>query len=185
MARKRSIDTLPPEVRRWLERALAEANFTGYQQLETLLRDKGFTISKSAIHRYGKALERRLSAVRASTEAAKLLADASPDDQDARSGALTAMIQTELFEVMVNLQAATADDVDPIERAKMLSAVAKNIATLTRSSVNLKRYQADAEQRARRALLEEQREKLAAIGTQGGVSVEALRDIREALGIRA
>ncbi len=143
MARRRSIDDLPAHVRQWLDRALGESGFSGYQQLETLLREKGFVISKSAIHRYGQKIERRLAAIKASTEAARMLDDAAPDDRDARSGAITAMIQTELFESLVNLQEATESEIDPAERLKLLSAAAKNIATLTRSSVNLKRFQMD------------------------------------------
>ena len=53
MARRSSIDGLPEEVRRWLERALAENNFSGYVALEDMLRERGYSISKSAIHRYG------------------------------------------------------------------------------------------------------------------------------------
>ena len=36
MGRRSSIDSLPKEVRRWLERALTENNFTGYAELESL-----------------------------------------------------------------------------------------------------------------------------------------------------
>jgi len=183
MARRSSIDGLPEEVRRWLGRALSDSSFGGYQQLEDLLRERGFSISKSAIHRYGQKLERRLAAIKASTEAAKLMADASPDDRDARSEGLTALIQTELFETIINLQEATEEGLDPAERVKMLSNAAKNIATLTRSSIGLKRYQAEAEARARAALLEEQRAKLDAMGNKGGVTEGAKMAIREILGI--
>ncbi len=148
MARRSAIDGLPEEVRRWLDRALSSKGFAQYQLLEQLLRDKGYSVSKSAIHRYGQKLERRLAAIKASTEAAKLLADASPDDQDTRSEALTALIQTELFETIINLQEASEGDLDPADRVKMLSNAAKNIATLTRSSVNLKRFQVEARKEA-------------------------------------
>jgi len=47
MARRSSIDGLPEDVRRWLERALAESNFSGYQALEEMLREKGYQIGKS------------------------------------------------------------------------------------------------------------------------------------------
>ena len=39
MARRSSIDGLPEDVRRWLERALAESNFSGYQALEEMRRE--------------------------------------------------------------------------------------------------------------------------------------------------
>jgi len=184
MARRSSIDDLPEAARRWLDRALTDGNFSGYQQLEELLRVKGFAISKSSIHRYGQKIERRLAAIRASTEASRLLADASPDDKDVRSEALTALIQTELFDTIVNLQEATDEDLDPAMRVKMLSGAARNIATLTRSSVNLKRFQAEAEERGRQALLDEQRAKLEAIGNKGGVTEDTRKAIRDVLGIR-
>ncbi|SDH93431.1 DUF3486 family protein [Roseospirillum parvum] len=185
MGRRSSIEGLPDEVRAWLDRALATENFSGYQQLEALLRERGYAISKSAIHRYGQKLDRRLAAIRASTEAARLLADSSPDDKDVRSEALTALIQSELFETIVNLQEASEEEIDPADRVKLLSGAAKNIATLTRASVNLKKFQAEAEERARKALLEEQRAKLAEMGADGVVTDDTMAAIRRKLGIEA
>lgn len=176
MPRRPKIETnLPDDVRRWLDRALADGNFSGYERLEELLRERGYMISKSALHRYGTKLERRLSAVKSATEAAKLMADAAPDDQDARSGAITAMVQVELFEALVNLQEATDEEVDPVERTKMLSIAAKNIATLSRSSVNLKRYQAEANQRAAEAAVKAAEKAISA----GGDKAAMLKRIRE------
>lgn len=184
MARRSSIENLPDDVRRWLDRALSAKGFAEYQVLERHLRDKGHDISKSAIHRYGQKLERRLAAIKASTEAAKLIAEVTPDDKDARSEALTSIIQTELFEALVNLQEASDEKIDPAERIAMLSSAAKNIATLSRSSVNLKRFQAEAEERGRQKLLEEQRAALAAMDNKAGVTEATKQAIREALGIR-
>jgi hypothetical protein len=96
MARQSSITTLPEEVRRWLERALTEQNFSGYEALEAMMREKGFAISKSAIHRYGQKIERRFAAIKASTEAARMLTEGAADDQDARSEAVIALVQTEM-----------------------------------------------------------------------------------------
>lgn len=142
MPRREAIGTLPDDVRTWLDKTLIKGNFSGYELLEDALRDRGFQISKSAIHRYGKKFERRLAAIKASTEAARMLTEGASDDQDARSEAVIALVQTELFETIVNLQEATEEDIDPVERVKLLSSAAKNIATLSRASVNLKQYQA-------------------------------------------
>ena len=49
MGRQSSITALPNDVRDWLNQALAENNFTGYEALESLLRDRGYAISKSAM----------------------------------------------------------------------------------------------------------------------------------------
>jgi hypothetical protein len=189
MGRKSSITRLPLEVKAYIEAMLA----TGAQTLDELIADlqerypgeahAGNLPSRSAIGRYGLKLERRLSAIKASTEAARMIQAHAGDNQDARSEALTALVQTELFEAILNLQEADDPDLDPGERVGMLSAAAKNIATLTRSSVNLKKFQAEVEESTRKKLLEEQRAKLDAMGSKGGVTEDTKKAIREALGI--
>ena len=141
MARKSSVITLPDDARRWLERALLDGKH-GFVELESLLAERGFTISKSAIHRYGQKITKRFEAIKASTEAARMLTEGAPDDQDARSEAVIALVQTEIFEAMISLQEAD-NETDPAKRIGILSAAAKNIATLTRASVSLKRFQQD------------------------------------------
>lgn len=142
MPKRDAVSTLPAEIRAWLDRSLMQGNFSGYELLEAALKERGFQISKSAIHRYGQKFERRLGAIKASTEAARMLTEGASDDQDARSEAVIALVQTELFESIVNLQEASEEDVDPSDRIALLSKAAKNIATLSRASVNLKQYQA-------------------------------------------
>lgn len=179
MARRSTIDKLPEEVRRWLERALTESGFSGYAELEALMRDKGYLISKSAIHRYGQKIERRFGAIRAATEAARMLTEGAADDQDARSEAVIALIQTELFESIVQLQEAEDGEIDPQDRVALLSKVAKNVATLSRASVNLKKFQQEVRAKAEAAA--SNAEKIARKGGLSAESVQALR--REILGI--
>ena len=179
MARRNSVGQLPQPVREWLDKSLVEGNFSGYQLLEEALRDKGFAISKSAIHRYGQKLERRFAAIKASTDAARLLTEGAADDQDARSEAVIALVQTELFESIVNLQEATDEDTDPAERIGLLSSAAKNIATLSRASVNQKKFRLEVQARAEAAAANV--EKIAKKGGLSSESVEQLR--REILGI--
>ncbi len=187
MARKSAVTRLPPEVKTYIEAMLA----TGAQTLDELIADlrerfpaeaqAGELPSRSALHRYGSKLDRRLSAIRASTEAAKLIQAQAGDDQDARSEALTALVQTELFEAILMLQEADDEEADPGERVGMLSAAAKNIATLTRSSIGLKTFQAQARARAKAAA-----ETVDKIAKSGGLSGDAAEQIRrEILGIAA
>ena len=164
MGRKSTIDRMTPEVKAYIQAMLA----TGSQTLDELIADlqqrfpaeasAGELPSRSALHRYGAKLDRRLAAIRASTEAAKIIQAHAGDDKDARSEALTAMVQTELFEAILELQEAIEGEdekVDPATRVELLSKAAKNIATLTRSSVNLKEFQAKVEERARKRAFEE------------------------------
>jgi len=186
MARKSTVQRLPDQVRRHIEKRLAEGALT-LDELIAELRElfpqeagAGKLPSRSAMHRYGQKLERRLTAIQASTEAARMIREHAGDSQDARSEALTALVQTELFEAILQLQEADDPNLDPGDRVGMLSKAAKNIATLTRSSVNLKKFQAETEEAARKALLDEQRAKLDELGKSGEVPPEVLAKVIKA-----
>lgn len=179
MARRNSVAQLPKPVRDWLDQALLAGNFSGYQALEDALRERGCTVSKSAIHRYGQKIERRFAAIKASTEAARMLTEGAADDQDARSEAVIALVQTELFESIVNLQEASDEDIDPTERIALLSSAAKNIATLSRASVNLKKFQNEV-----RSKVEAAAAAVDKVVKNGGLSDDAADAIRrQILGI--
>lgn len=191
MGRKSSVDRMTPEVKAYIQAMLA----TGGQTLDELIADlqerfpveasNGDLPSRSALHRYGSKLDRRLNAIRASTEAARLIRQHAGDDEDARSEALVAMVQTELFDAILLLQEADDPEADPGERVTLLSKAAKNIATLTRSSINLKQFQAKVAAEAREALLVEQKGNLEKIAKQQGMS-QAQVDfwIKDFLGVR-
>jgi hypothetical protein len=179
MAKRAKIEGMPEDTRRWLERALIDNGFSGYRELEELLKGKGFVISKSAIQRYGQKIERRFAAIKASTEAARMLTEGAADDQDVRSEAVIALVQTELFEAIINMQEASEEDVSMEDRVGILSTAAKNIATLARASVTLKKFQADVRTKAAAAA-----EEVAKVVQQGGLSSEAVDNIRrQILGI--
>ncbi|MBN0430180.1 DUF3486 family protein [Pseudomonas aeruginosa] len=187
MWRKSSISRLPDQVRAYIEGRLADGRMT----LDELIADlqaqfpsqaeAGELPSRAAVHRYGQKLERRLAAIRASTEAAKLIRAQAGDDLDARSEALTAMIQSELFESIISLQEACDEEMDPADRVGLLASAAKNIATLTRSSVTLKKFQADAEQRGREKQLQEQEQRLEEMRGSDGMSEQLEQRIRDIL----
>ena len=138
---------MPPDVRKWLEKTLVKRGFSGYKELESLMKEKGFNISHGAIHRHGQKLERKLAALKASTEAAKLIAESAPDDADHRSAAVISLVQTELFEALLNLQEAEDDSVDASERIKLLSNAARAIAQASQASVNQKKWENEVRQK--------------------------------------
>lgn len=194
MGRKSTVARLPAEVKAYIEAMLA----TGAQTLDEMIADlqarfpaearAGELPSRSALHRYGGKLDRRLAAIKASTEAAMLIRKHAGDKEDARSEALTSLVQTELFEAILSLQAADepgedGQPMEPAERISLLSEAAKHIATLTRSSVTLKQFQAKAEEAGRRKLLEEQKAALDAVAAKPGVTPQTVDEIRRALGI--
>jgi hypothetical protein len=192
MPPKDSVSRLPDEIKAYIQAMLA----SGAQTLDELIADlrerfpaqasAGELPSRSAIGRYGQKLDRRLAAIRASTEAAKLIQANAGDDNDARSEALTALVQTELFEAILMFQEADGlgDDgkpVDPADRVELLSKAARNIATLTGSSVRLKKFQGEVKAKAEAAAATV--DKLARTGGLSADTAAAIR--REILGIAA
>lgn len=181
MGQRSKITRLPDEVRAKLDRELVTRGFSGYDALETWLQGLGISIGKSSIHRYGANLERKLYAIKASTEAARLIASEAPDDADQRSGAVISMIQTEVFDVLVTLQELDDDDTDQLKRAKLLSTLAKNVATLSRASVHQKRHEIGIRNKVAAAA-----DKVAHLAKNGGASAETIDKIkRQILGIAA
>jgi len=139
MAPPPRVALLPDDLRAELDARLIRGAFSGYAALSAWLDEQGFEIGKSALHQYGQGLKKKLAAIETSTQAAQLIAQAAPDDRDQRSEAVMSLVQTELFNVLVNLQEA-ADCDDPEGRLLVLGKTAKAIADLSRASVNQKKW---------------------------------------------
>ena len=91
------------------------------------------------------------------------------------------MVQTELFDAILLLQEADDPEADPAERVALLSKAAKNIATLTRSSINLKEFQAKVEERARKLAFEQAAATAETSAKAQGLSASGVAALREAI----
>jgi hypothetical protein len=167
---------LSDELRKGLDRKLVDNGFADYKGLEGWLAEQGYSISHAAIHRHGQELEQRLAMIKASTEAAEMIAEAAPDAQDLRSEAVMSLIQTELFNVLMKLQEANTDD-DMQNRVGLLSEAAKSIAQLSRASVNQKKWAEEIRQRERQQAAKE----VSAALKSNGISEELEQSIRQIL----
>ena len=174
MAARSSIELLPEEVRHALERRLAESGFANYTELTEWLKSQGFEISRSAVHRFGQKVERRFASIKASTEAARLIADGAADEGDTRSEALMAMLQTELFDALVEIGEIDDENLSPVDRFGLMAGAAKNIALLTSASAKLKEYQAKVKSRVESAAVE-----VSKAAKKGGLSDEVAEEIRK------
>lgn len=168
MPRKSSVSALPVEVKEWLDKALVENNFSGYEALSDALSEKGFSISKSAVHRYGSEFEKTMAAVKIATEQAKALVDASPDDAGAMNDALIRLVQQKAFEVLVKLEA------DP-EKMKLTS-LGEMVGILSRSSIGVKKWMSEVKARVQEAAKE-----VTAKAAKGGLSADTIKQIEESI----
>ena len=175
MPRRSSIETLPAELKAWLDGALVAGGFADYRELAAELTARGYPRSKSAVHRYGEKFEERIAQLKVATEQARAIVTASPDDEGAMADALMRLVQERMFTVLRELE------VDPAEHTLNLPKAARAIADLARASVTQKKWVSEVREKTRAAA--ESVEQLAA---KGGLSADAVQAIRrEILGIAA
>ncbi len=177
MARQTAIDQLSDEDRKWLDDQLLDNNFQGYAQLADELKQRGYQISKSSVHRHGQKIERRLQAVQDSTQAAIYMAEKMPDDAGALSNSVLNMMQTEFFNALVELQAIDDSNseggIDPMGRMLALAKAGKGIAEISKASVNQKKWQLEVREKTQNVADEVEK-----LSKKGGLSDETANLIR-------
>lgn len=170
MPRRPRIETdLPKDVRIWLERELAEGNYSGYERLSATLAEMGYEISKSALHRHGQKMEattRLLRDARAITESlAAELGDAAVQGKQGRLLVeTTRALVTQMLEKM-----AGGDGALTPKDAMMLG---KALAELGRAL----RYDQDFETKVREQVVKEERERAAQVVTTAAADAGATED---------
>ena len=174
MAKRGIIATLPEDVRRAFELKLAENGFGNYTELTEWLNAQGYEISRAAVHRYGQKVQRRFESIKASTEAARLIAEGAADEGDTRSEALMAMLQTELFDALVQIGEMPSEELNALDRFGVISEGSRKISGLISASTRLKEYQAKVKAKVAAAA-----EDVAKQAKKGGLSDAAAEAIRK------
>lgn len=170
MPPRNKVETLPKAVKEWLDAALLENGFAKYELLSAELQEKGHTIGKSSLHRYGSKFEERMAQLRVSTEQARAVVAASPDDEGAMNEALIRLTQDKLFQVLVDLE------VDPASIA--LPKLTKSIADLARSSISQKKWQIEVRTKAAERMKAVESEAKAMKGETRDVALAMLAKVR-------
>ncbi|MFW9266496.1 DUF3486 family protein [Pseudomonas sp. NR3] len=170
MPPRSKVASLPVAVKAWLDKALAENGFGEYESLAAELSAKGFSISKSALHRYGQDFESKLSALKVASEQARAVVAAAPDEEGAVNEALMRLVQEHLFKLLMT-------DDKPFDLAK----VAKAVAELGKASIAQKKWQTEYREKAEAAA--SRVEKIAKKGGLNQATVDEIR--REILGVAA
>ncbi len=166
------VTRLPKDVREELDRRIVAGGFSDYEALAKWLSEQGYEIGRCAVQRHGAKLEECLRAIKISTEAARAIVSAAPDDEGAMNDALVRLVQKDMFAVLVEAERAL--------ETKDLTMLARATADLVRASISQK------------GMMQQMREKLAAqlktagakvdeAASQGGLSPDAEKKIRDAL----
>ncbi|WPN56681.1 DUF3486 family protein [Pseudomonas sp. P9_31] len=168
MPPRSKVASLPKAVKAWLDKALAENSFSEYESLAAELSAQGFSISKSALHRYGQDFESKLSALKVASEQARAVVAAAPDEEGAVNEALMRLVQEHLFKLLMT-------DGDKMDLPK----VAKAVAELGKASVVQKKWQSEWKEKAEAVAA-----RVDKIAKKGGMTAETANEIRsEILGM--
>jgi len=132
---------LPPHLKAELERLLIDKTHGGYLALSKWLAEKGYYICAGSLNKYDMRLQAMMERVRASTEAARLIAQQMPDDADEHSAAVIRMVQSHLFDAVLKIEESDGAKLNPAERIKLLSQAARAAAEASRASIGQKRWQ--------------------------------------------
>lgn len=178
------IAQLPEEIRKWLHATLVQRSFGSIEavtaELREMLRQAGveMTIGKSAVGVESQRLKRAQEAIRATTEAAKVLAESSRDDGDTRSEAAMAIVQSEVFEMLLRVREAEGE-VDPVQRLDVMNEAALGLSRLSRARINQAKWKQEVEERAKAAA-----DAVSKIAKSGGLPAATVAEIRaQILGI--
>ncbi len=178
------IAQLPEEIRRWLHETLIDRAFGDIvavtDELQEMLRQAGIAmyIGKSAVGAESLKLKRAQESIRATTEAARLIADTSRDDGDMRSEAAMAIVQSEVFELLPQVRESESIE-DPVERLGVMSESALALSRLSRARVNQSQWRLKVE-----AAVKEAADAVTKIARTGGLQQAQVDEIRaQILGI--
>ncbi|MCW8856390.1 MAG: DUF3486 family protein [Kangiella sp.] len=152
-----SVDTLPSEIKAWLDQQLSRNNFSNYDELTEQLNAKleqyelELSISRSSLGRYGKKIKHRMQDMRKSAEIAKLMATAMGDDEDAMSQATVSLAQDTIFQMMIDIRDAMDEKDGTKVSPKQMSELARAVGNLARASLPVKKYAKQVREKAEAA----------------------------------
>jgi hypothetical protein len=163
MPRIGAIQRLPRSIRSDLDEEIIHCLFGVYTGIAEWLSERRYKVSRNAAHRYGRKLKAKHEEIKRSVEHAVALAEAIKDDGGDLGNPLTALVQTKLYNVLV-------DGVESSDLPELASAAAQ----ISRAGVDAKKWRLEAKERAFKAAGKAEK-----IAKSGGLSREAAQEIRK------
>ena len=164
MPARSTVSRLPPEVQEEIDRRLIDGGFADYTALTEWLAGQGFEISRSALHRHGSALERRIEQVRIASEQAKAIEKAATDSGESIAFSIVVQLQVKLHEIVMAVEAGDA---------KSACTLARALGDLVRAGISLRRE--------RRQALAEAADAADTAARRAGLSTDTAAAIRAAI----
>lgn len=174
------IATLPEELRAWLHKAIVERGYGDIvaltEELNALCKEGGvaITVGKSAVGLESQRIKRAQESIRATTEAARLIAESAPDEGDNRSAAAMALVQSEVFDLLLKIR--ESEDMADLDRFGVMSEAALAMSRLSRARVNQARWNAEVERKTKAAA-----DQVVKLAKKGGMDARTVAEIRASI----
>jgi hypothetical protein len=172
---------LPQELRDELNQKLVSSGFQDYQGLTDWLLGNGFKLSRSAVHRYGAALQEEfdeaMGDVRKTTEMARAMTAENDDESGHLIDATARIVQDQLLRITIAMRKA---EHEPEVAAKHLSSVTRALADIGRVSLGQKKWARELRQEVAKEAAEAAETSMASQGMTRE-SIDAIK--RDILGI--
>lgn len=185
MPPRSKIAQLPEEFRAWLHKAYVERGFGDIegvtQELNALLAKAGYPekIGKSAVGVESQRVKRAQEAIKATTEAARLIYEASPDDAAYRAMGVMASIEEGFFTAMMDLREAEVE-LDPVARITLMAKAGAGMAKLAEARVTQAKWAGEVDARVQAAAAKADK-----LAKKGGMSPDTRKQLVETiLGIK-
>lgn len=185
MGGKSSIERLPENVKKRIQQLLREGRLTFNGLVETIkseFPEQSGLPSKSSVQRYNDTIQSIIKREKELAVISNAVIGEIGIDEEGKAGLMLSQLMTTVANRHVLAVLDKSDGGEMLDTSDLLSLARATKAALDSRSLSLKERKA-VEEEARRKLLQEQDEKLKAMGNKGGVTDEAKRAIREALGI--
>lgn len=185
MPKRSKIFDLPPELRDELNERLVTNGFQDYDALVDWLSERGFNMSRSAVHRYGQNLqqefEEAMGDVKKTTQMAKALSESDADTQGHLVDATARIVQEQLLRITIALRKA---EHEPEKAAKYIASVTHALADIGRMSLGQKKWAEQIRSEERKRAMEDAAQAAEKSLHNQGLSADVVANIkREILGI--
>jgi hypothetical protein len=182
MPPRSSIFQLAEEDRAELDKRLIESGFGDYTELADWLKSKGYQVSKSAVHRYGKDLqedfERTMADVQKTQRMAQAFSEANPDQRGAMVGATARIAADTLLRITMALRQG---EEDPAQLARLMPGIAKSLGELGRLTISQEKWAQDLKDQAAQEARTAAASKAETVAKSSGVSADGIAALRAAI----
>lgn len=170
-------DMTPDEVAE-IDAEMERRNFKKFDDLVAWCQDKGWDIKRGALWTRAQKVKKNLQIVKMVTQEAMQIKQSVKDEGGDLHDATLSLIQANLYKSVSDLVEADFEE-DPMAQIELLGKAARASADISRSSINVKKWQQEIEAKAAKKALDEAAKRVDAAAKAQGLDESQAQFWRE------